>query len=77
MTPPLRMGGVYAMSLVGALQGCPRELSQQTFPVASVRLICQPVERSVQCRLLALSSDVRQVPRDVTSDASWHLSGMT
>jgi hypothetical protein len=76
MTSPLRMGGVCAMSLIGALQGCPRELSQHAFPIASVRLMCQPVARSVQCRLLALSSDVSQMPRDVTSEASWRLSGI-
>jgi hypothetical protein len=76
MTPHLRVGGVCAMSLIGALSGCRREVSRHTFPVASVRLTCRPIVRGVQCQLLALSTDVSQAPRDVTSEASWHLSGV-
>jgi hypothetical protein len=75
MTPHLRIGGVCAISLIGALSGCRREVSH-TFPVASVRLTCWPIVRSVQCQLLALSRDVSQTPLDVTSEASWHLSGI-
>jgi hypothetical protein len=44
--------------------------------MASVRLTCRPIERGLQCQLLALSRDVSQAPRDVTREASWHLSGV-
>jgi hypothetical protein len=77
MTPHLRIGGVCAMSLIGALLGCRRDGLPHTFPVASVRLTCWPIVRSVQCQLLALSRDVSQPPRDVTGEASWQLSGIS
>jgi hypothetical protein len=57
------------------LLGCGRDASRASVSVAAVRLTCQPIARGVQCRLLALSRDASQAPRDVTADASWHLSG--
>jgi hypothetical protein len=62
------------MTLV-PLIGCGREASRASLSVAAVRLNCQPIARGVQCRLLALSRDASEAPRDVTADASWHLSG--
>jgi hypothetical protein len=76
-TRSLRIGGIWAMSLIGALPGCRPAVVQSAFVVASVRLTCRPVDRGVQCQLLALSRDVRQRPRDVTREASWHLSGVS
>jgi hypothetical protein len=57
------------------LLGCGREASRASLSIVAVRLTCQPIARGVQCRLLALSRDASQPPRDVTADASWHLSG--
>jgi hypothetical protein len=65
------------MSLIGALPGCRPAAARNAFSVASVRLTCWPIERGVQCQVLALSRDVRQAPRDVTREASWHFSGVT
>jgi hypothetical protein len=65
------------IGLVGTASGCGRDRPRESFPVASVRLSCQPIARGVQCRLLALSRDVAQRPRDVTPDAAWHLSALS
>jgi len=73
MTPYLRTTGVCAMILFPLL-GC-GGASRAWVPVAAVRLTCQPIARGVQCRLLALSRDASQAPRDVTREATWHLSG--
>jgi hypothetical protein len=76
-TRSLRIGAVWAMSLMSALPGCRPAAVQSAFVVASLRLTCRPIARGVQCQLLALSSDVRRRPRDVTREASWHLSGVS
>ena len=76
MTPSLRIAGIWAMSVIGALPGCRQVVGGDVFELASVYLTCWPVMRGVQCQLLALSRDVRQPPRDATHEASWHFSGM-
>jgi hypothetical protein len=75
MTPHLRTIGVCAMTLFPLL-GCGREASRALVSVAAVHLTCGPIARGVQCRLLALSRDASQAPRDVTREAAWHLSGV-
>jgi hypothetical protein len=44
-------------------------------PVASLRMTCVPESDGVRCRVIALSRDVSQAARDVTSKVSWRLSG--
>jgi hypothetical protein len=62
--------------LVGALSVCPREIREEPVDVASLNLACRPVSSDgVECRLLALSPDVARRPRDVTTSASWHVTG--
>jgi hypothetical protein len=58
------------------LPGCGRDASRASLSIAAVRLTCEPIARGVQCRLLALSRDASQAPRDVTREAAWHLSGV-
>jgi len=60
---------------VGMLMACPRETCDESVDVASLSLACRAVVAGVQCRLLALSRDVTQSPRDVTAWASWHVGG--
>jgi hypothetical protein len=43
--------------------------------VLALRLTCAPASPGLHCVLVALSSDVSRAPRDVTSAATWHLSG--
>jgi hypothetical protein len=45
--------------------------------ITSIRLTCAPASRGLHCTILALASDVRRPPRDVTSEASWLVSGAT
>jgi hypothetical protein len=59
-----------------SLPGCGREGSRDSLSIAAVRLTCGPIDRGVQCRLLALSRDASQAPRDVTREAAWRLSGV-
>jgi hypothetical protein len=62
--------------LVGTLSVCPREIREQPVDVASLNLACRPASSDgVECRLLALSPDVARPPRDVTTWASWHVTG--
>ena len=44
--------------------------------VASLNLTCSPAATGLRCRVLALFRDVSRPPRDVTSEASWRLSGV-
>jgi len=44
--------------------------------VASLNLTCSPAAAGLRCRVLALFRDVSRPPRDVTSEASWRLSGV-
>ena len=73
--PPL-VAGLCAFGLLGTVSTCGHEADRPA-SVASVRLTCWPVSRGLQCRLLALSTDVRQAPRDVTAEAAWHLRGLS
>ena len=75
-----RLGGglMFAMScLVAAITAAGSSHSQNAPDVASLSLTCNPIERGVRCRLLALFQDVSRPSRDVTADAVWHLSGVS
>jgi len=64
------------VSLIEILSACGRARPTDPQDVASLNLTCALAPRGVHCRLLALSRDVSRAPRDVTADASWHLSGV-
>jgi hypothetical protein len=51
--------------------------SREEPQVASVSLTCAPAERGARCRLVALFRDVARMPRDVTAEASWRVTGVT
>ena len=58
------------IGVIGVAWSCNRDVSAP----ASVHLTCQPTELDLQCQLVALSLDVRLAAKDVTAEASWHLS---
>jgi hypothetical protein len=63
----LALVGVAAVLLV-----CARETHDESVSVASLSLTCSPVVAGVECRLLALSREASDAPRNVTAWASWH-----
>lgn len=72
--------GAYARLAVAAaaaiLASCGGAGSNNSQEVASVNLKCASALRGVHCQLLALFRDVSRPPRDVTTEASWRLSGV-
>jgi hypothetical protein len=65
-----------ALIFAGTLSAFPGEIRDEPVDVASLNLACGPESRDgVRCRLLALSRDAARPPRDVTSQASWHVTG--
>jgi hypothetical protein len=68
---------VSLVALLGVLQVV-AHFSGSSAPeeVASLNLTCSPASPGLRCRLLALFRDVSRPPRDVTSEASWRLSGV-
>jgi hypothetical protein len=66
----LALIGVAAVLLVFT-----RETHDESVSVASLSLMCSPVVEGVQCRLLALSHEATDLPRNVTAWASWHAGG--
>src|SRR5262245_49482830 len=52
------------------------QVSSPDANVASLSLMCTPTERAVRCRLQAVFRDVSTAPRDITAEASWHVSGV-
>ena len=64
---------VLAMALAVST-ACTRSRDQPG-PVASLSMTCVPIAEGVRCRVLALSRDVSQAPREVTGAVAWRLSG--
>jgi hypothetical protein len=64
------------VAVIEILSACNRARPTDPNDVGSLNLTCAPAPRGVHCRLLALFRDVSRAPRDVTADASWHLSGV-
>jgi hypothetical protein len=74
-TSPSRLPWL-ALILAGTLATFPGEVREEPVDVASLNLACGPESGDgVRCRLLALSRNVARPPRDVTSHASWHVTG--
>src|SRR5262249_49357729 len=63
--------------VTGALLARPHRVNEEAgeADVASLNLTCRPIPHGVQCQLLALSTDAKSPPRDVTARALWLLSG--
>ena len=77
MTAAKRAGLALVVSaLAVALTGCDRARAQSGDDTASIHLTCTPAVTGVRCQLLALSRDVRRSPIDITTLASWGLTGL-
>ena len=70
-----RRAGTCLSVAAGIVSACGRVGWHDGREVASLCLMCASASRGVRCQLLALSRDVSRVPLDVTSNASWRLSG--